>query len=89
MILEIKKMAKIGHFRELLKSYPDLDYYKIRTRTNFENPNGKSLDLHLNNVIYSKRTVPRLNRLYSGHFQNTPNIKTFFSYSSNTGSFLF
>ena len=24
-----------------------LDHYKIRTKTNFENPNGKSLDLHL------------------------------------------
>ena len=27
--------------------YPILDYYEIRTRTNFENPNGESLDLHL------------------------------------------
>ena len=24
-----------------------LDHYKIKTRTNFENPNGKSLDPHL------------------------------------------
>ena len=39
-ISAIKKMTKIWHF-------PILDYYKIRTRANFENPNGKSLDLHL------------------------------------------
>ena len=31
-----------------------------------------------NNVIYAERIVPGLNRFYSGHFQNAPNIKTFF-----------
>ena len=40
-------MAKIWHFCEFSHFYPTLDYHKIRTRTNFENPNGKSLDLHL------------------------------------------
>ena len=35
------KMARIFPF------YPILDYYKIRTRTNFENPKSKSLDAHL------------------------------------------
>ena len=39
--------CKIWHSRELFNFYPILGYYKIRTRTNFENPNGKSLDLHL------------------------------------------
>ena len=61
--------------------YPILDYYKIRTRTNFENPNGKSLDVHLIiNVIYAKRIISRLNGIYSGYFQNTPSIKTLFGY---------
>ena len=40
-------MAKIWHFRDFFNFYQILDYYKIRTRTNFENPKGKSLDLHL------------------------------------------
>ena len=40
-------MAKIRHFRELLKCYPNLDYYEIRTKKTFENPSGKSLDLDL------------------------------------------
>ena len=43
----IKKMTKIWHFRELFNFYSILDHYKVRTRTNFENSNGKSLDLHL------------------------------------------
>ena len=34
-------------FSELFKLYPILDYSKIRIRTNFEDPNGKSLDLHI------------------------------------------
>ena len=46
-ISAIKKMAKIWHFCEFFHFYPTLDYHKIRTRTNFENPNGKNLDLHL------------------------------------------
>ena len=40
-------MAKIWHFSEFFHFYPTLDYYKIRTRTDFENPNRKRLDLHL------------------------------------------
>ena len=40
-------MGRIWHFREFFHFYPILDYYKIRTRTNFENPKGRSLDLHL------------------------------------------
>ena len=40
-------MAKFWHFRDFFNFYLILDYYKIRTRTDFENPNGKSLDLHL------------------------------------------
>ena len=40
-------MAKIWHFCEFFHFYPTLDYYKMRTRTDFENPNGKSVDLHL------------------------------------------
>ena len=46
-ISAIKKMARIWHFHEFFHFYPMLDYNKIRTRTNFKNPNGKSLDLHL------------------------------------------
>ena len=38
-------MAKNQHFREILHFKPILGYYKIRIRTNFESPNGKSLDL--------------------------------------------
>ena len=34
-------------FSRIFHVYPILDYYKIRTRTNFENPDGKSLDLHI------------------------------------------
>ena len=34
-----------------------------------------------NNVIYAKRIVPGLSRFYSGHFQNTLDIKTFFGYA--------
>ena len=43
----IKKMVKIWHYCEFFHFYPTLDCHKIRTRTDFENPNGKSLDLHL------------------------------------------
>ena len=32
-------MAKIWHLCEVFNFYPILNYYKIRTRTNFENPN--------------------------------------------------
>ena len=28
-------------------------------------------------MIYAKRIVPGLNRFYSGHFQNTPNVNIF------------
>ena len=35
-------------------------------------------------MIYGKTIVPGLNRFYRGHFQNTPNIKTFFSYATIT-----
>ena len=38
--------------------------------------------LQSNNVIYAKRIVTGLNRFYRGHFQNAPNIKTFFGYAS-------
>ena len=33
-------------------------------------------------MIYAKTIVPGLNRFYRGHFQNTPNIKTFFGYAA-------
>ena len=49
----------------------NLAFWEIfnRTRTNLENPNGKSLDLHQsNNVIHPKEIVPRLNRFYSRLF---------------------
>ena len=46
-ISAIKKTEKIWHFCDFFHFYPTLDYHKIRTRTNFENPNGKNLDLHL------------------------------------------
>ena len=32
-------------------------------------------------MIYAKRIVPGVNRFYSGHFQSTPNVKTFFGYA--------
>ena len=32
-------------------------------------------------MICAERIVKGLNRFYSGHFQNTTNIKTFFGYS--------
>ena len=31
--------------------------------------------------MYAKTIVTGLNRFYRGHFQNTPNIKTFFGYA--------
>ena len=46
-ISAIKKMAKILHFCKFFHFDLNLDYHKIKTRTNFENPNSKSLDLHL------------------------------------------
>ena len=36
-------------------------------------------------MIYAKTIVPGLNRFYRGHFQNTPNIKTFFGYATRNG----
>ena len=39
--------SKNLEFRECFHFYPILDYYKIRTRKNFENSNNTSLDLHL------------------------------------------
>ena len=44
-------------------------------------PGQTSKNLNSNNVSYTKRTVLGLNRFSSGHFQNTPNIKTFFGYA--------
>ena len=35
-------------------------------------------------MIYAKKIVLGLNRSHSGHFQNTPNIKTFFGYAAVT-----
>ena len=32
-------------------------------------------------MIYAKTIVTGLNRFYRGHFQNAPNIKTFFGYA--------
>ena len=32
-------------------------------------------------MIYAKTIVTGLNKFYRGHFQNTPNIKTFFGYA--------
>ena len=49
-------MARIWHF--FFHFYPILDYYKIRTRTNFENPNCKSLDLHLIMRFTLKKLFP-------------------------------
>ena len=77
-------MTKICHFREFFHFYPVLDYYKIRTRTNLENPNGKSFRSASNNVIYSERIFLELNRFHGSHFQNTPNIKTFFGNTLHT-----
>ena len=34
-------------FSQIFPFLPNLDHYKIRARTNFKNPNGKSSDLHL------------------------------------------
>ena len=36
-----------GEILAFSRNFPTLDYHKIRTRTNVENPKGKSLDLHL------------------------------------------
>ena len=33
-------------------------------------------------MIYAKRIVPALNIFYKGHFQDTPNVKTFFGYAT-------
>ena len=41
------KMVEIWHFYKLFNFYPILDYYKIRTKRNFDKPNSKSLDLQL------------------------------------------
>ena len=80
-------MAKIWHLRDFFNFYLILDYYNIRTKTNFENLNGRSLDLHVIMLFMLKRIVLILNRFYRGHFQNTPNIKTFFGYAEQMGMF--
>ena len=72
------KMAKIWQFCKSFDFYPILDCHKIRTKTSFENPSGKSY-----RVIYPKNIAPRSNRFYSGHFQDTLNIKTFFGYAGS------
>ena len=51
-------MARIWHFREFFHFYPILGYHKIRTRTKFENPYGKSLDLHLIMLFVLKELFP-------------------------------
>ena len=75
------KMAKIGifanfsiftQFRIIIKSEPGqtskIPAVKFRSTSN--------------NVIYAKRIVLELNRFYSGHFKNTPNIRTIFGYAT-------
>ena len=57
-ISAIKKTEKIWHFCEFFHYYPTLDYHKIRTRTNFENSNGKNLDLHLIMWFTVKELLP-------------------------------
>ena len=62
---------------------PLLDCHKINKRTNFENPHGKNLDLKVKMCFTSKiqKNIPGQNKFYSGLAQNTPKIKTFFSYA--------
>ena len=50
------KMVKIWHFREIFDFYPILDCDTVRTSTDVENPNRKSLDLHLH-IIYPKKLL--------------------------------
>ena len=47
LISVISKTAKNWHFCQIFSFYPILDYHEIKTWISFENPNGKSLDLHL------------------------------------------
>ena len=57
-ISAIMKIAKIWHFCKFFNFYPILNNYKIRTGKNFENPNGKTLDLHLIMWFVLKELLP-------------------------------
>ena len=72
------KMARIWHFREFFHFCPNLDHYKIRTRANFQNFNGKSLDLHLITWIMLKELFPGSTDFTETIF-NTPQLSKHFS----------
>ena len=77
-ISAITTMLIILHFREFSHFYPILDYYKIRTGTNFTNPNGKSLDLHLVMWFIRKELFPDLTDFTEAIFK-LPKISKHFS----------
>ena len=95
-ISAIKKTSKIWDFLEFFHFYPTLDYHKIRTRTNFENPNGKNLDLHLIMWFTLKQLlpdstdfteaifkIPQISKHFSAMLRGTPKIFWYIAYWKN------
>ena len=74
-------MAKIWPFRDFFNFYLILDYYKIRTKTNFENPNGKSLDLHLIMRFMPKQLLSGSTDFTEAIFKIPQISKPFFGYA--------
>ena len=72
------KIVRIWHFSGFFHFSPILDYYKIRTRTNFENLNGKSLDLHLVMFLGSTDFTVAIFKIHqiSKHFSVMLNVST-------------
>ena len=70
-------MAKHWHFCEFFSFYPTLDYHKIKTRANFKNPNGKSLNLHLKMRLIIKKLFPSLTDFTAAIFKIPQKSKHF------------
>ena len=77
LILAITKMVKIWHFRELFNFYPILGYYKIITRKNFENPEGKSLKIHLK-IQFILKNCSRVKRVLQWPFPKSTKHQNIF-----------
>ena len=67
-------------FSRIFPFLPNFRLLQNQNQGKFRKPQQQKFRSTSNNVIYAKRFVLGLNRFYSGHFQNTPNIKTFFGY---------
>ena len=72
------KMAKILEFSRVFQLLANFRSLSNQNQDKLRKSQGKNFRSTSDNGIYPKKIVPRLNRFYRGHFQNTLNFKTFY-----------